>query len=56
VASGNFKPTQQAVSVKEEITARINEELGKFAEIKASKIPALNQMIKEQSVDLIKID
>lgn len=56
VASGNFKPTQQAVSVKEEITGKIKVELKKFNEIKVSKIPALNQMIKEESVDLIKID
>jgi photosystem II stability/assembly factor-like uncharacterized protein len=56
VASGNFKPTQQAVSVKDEITNKINMELKKFDEIKSSKIPALNQMVKEASVDLIKID
>lgn len=53
VGSGDFKPTDQAVAVKNELTELINAELKKWQEIKNADIPAFNQKVKAVGVDAI---
>jgi hypothetical protein len=55
VATGNFRPTDQSVAVKNEITAQIDAQLSKFKTLIESSLPALNQMIKEAGIDAISI-
>jgi photosystem II stability/assembly factor-like uncharacterized protein len=50
---GDFPPTKQSYEVKETITKQIDEQLGKFEAIKATELPAFNQMVKEKAVDAI---
>lgn len=50
---GDFPPTRQSYEVRDEITRGINEELGKFQEIKDTDLPDFNRMVKENAVDAI---
>ena len=50
---GDFRPTEQSYTVKEEITQLINEELADYNRIMNQEIPKLNQLIRESQVDLI---
>ncbi|HKK75811.1 MAG TPA: hypothetical protein VJ953_12110 [Saprospiraceae bacterium] len=50
---GDFPPTEQSYEVRDEITKEINEELGKFQEIKENDLPEFNRMVKENAVDAI---
>jgi hypothetical protein len=50
---GNFRPTKQAIQVKEELTKAINAELSKFAKIKATDLPEFNRLMREKAVDAI---
>ncbi len=52
---GDFRPTDQAVAVKDELMAKINDQLEKFESIKSEKLPAMNALIREKQVDVIKI-
>jgi len=53
---GDFRPTDQAVAFKEEVTALIDEELAKFEQIKNEDIPELNNMVKNKQVDAIVLE
>ena len=53
---GDFRPTDQAVAFKDEVTALIDAELARFERIKSTDIPELNRMIKQQQVDAIVLD
>lgn len=53
VANADFRPTDSQVSVADELTAKINEELDKFKAIKEQEIPALNKLIRESNIDAI---
>jgi photosystem II stability/assembly factor-like uncharacterized protein len=50
---GDFKPTAQAIAVKNEMTQKINAQLATFNKIKNEHIPAFNKMYKEMSVEAI---
>jgi len=50
---GDFPPTQQSIEVKNELTKRIDQQLGEFSKIKTSDLPAFNQMVKQKAVDAI---
>lgn len=50
---GDFPPTDQSVAFKNEVTGAIDEQLGKWYEIRDKKIPEFNQKVKEKSVDAI---
>lgn len=52
---GVYRPTQQMIGVKEEITALIDVELQKWYDILAKEIPAYNELIRTQKVDVIGI-
>jgi len=46
-------PTAQAITVKDELVALINEQLTKYKEVVEQKIPSLNRLIKSAEVDAI---
>jgi hypothetical protein len=53
---GNFRPTDQAVAFKNDITKEIDKELGNLYKIFESDIKELNKKVKESNIDLIKLD
>lgn len=55
-AMGDYKPTDQAVAFKKEITAEIDKELNKLKVIFEIDIPAFNKMVKQKDVDAVIIE
>jgi photosystem II stability/assembly factor-like uncharacterized protein len=53
VASGQYAPTAQAVTVRTELTRQIDAELAKLKTIMESDLPAFNNLVKQKSVDAI---
>ncbi len=53
---GNFPPTQQSITVKNELTKAINAEIQKFEKIRSNDLSAFNRMVKENAVDAIVLD
>jgi len=53
---GNFKPTDQAVAFKNEITKQIDKELASLYKIFNTDVKELNKKVKESTVDLIQLD
>ena len=53
---GDFKPTDQAVAFKDEVTALIDTELRRYEEIKRTDIPEFNRMVKQKEVDAVVIE
>ena len=53
---GNYKPTDQAIAFKNEITTTIDKELAKLNEIFNKRVKALNQKVKESQIDLIQLN
>nr|MCU0390657.1 glycosyl hydrolase [Thermoflexibacter sp.] len=49
--SGNFRPTDQAVEVKKDLTGKIDGELSKLKSLFANDLPKLNELIKQQNID-----
>jgi len=50
MAVGDFKPTDQAIAFKKEISTRIDKQLDKLEEIFKNQIPQLNKAIGEKEV------
>ncbi|MEO0897422.1 MAG: glycosyl hydrolase [Bacteroidota bacterium] len=50
---GEYKPTAQSEAFVEEVTAKIDEQLEKWYDLKETNIPKINQMIKDMSLDYI---
>ncbi len=55
LGNGEYPPTDQAYAVREELTALIDAQLGKFDDITANRLPALNKRIRESDVEIIKL-
>jgi len=53
---GNFKPTDQAVAFKNEITKQIDKELAALYFLFNNDVKELNKKVKASSIDLIKLD
>ncbi|MCS7018065.1 MAG: glycosyl hydrolase [Cytophagales bacterium] len=53
VGTGNFRPTDQAIAVKNDITAKIDAELAKLKDILSNELPKLNQAIRAKNLDAI---
>ncbi|MCG8605489.1 glycosyl hydrolase, partial [bacterium] len=53
---GDFKPTDQAISVKEELTAQIDVELAKLREVISADLPAFNQLVREHEVPAVMVE
>ncbi len=52
-ASGDFKPTDQAVELKKELFAKIDAELIKLKEIVGNEIPKFNKLVAEANVPAV---
>lgn len=53
---GDFRPTAQAVAVKEELFAKIDAQIAQFKKIKAEDIKRFNALFRERMVDAIWIE
>jgi photosystem II stability/assembly factor-like uncharacterized protein len=53
---GNYKPTQQEIDFKNEITETIDIELAKLKTMFNVRVKALNKKVKESTIDFIQID
>ena len=54
-ADGDFPPTQQSLDVRNHLFNLTDTELNKWKDIKATRLPRLNQMVREMQVDVIRI-
>ena len=53
---GNYRPTDQAIAFKNEITKEIDKELAALYKIFDADIKELNKKVKESAVDLIQLE
>ncbi len=53
---GNYRPTDQTIAFKNEIIQHIDKELADLNTIFKTDVKALNQKVKESSIDLIQLD
>jgi hypothetical protein len=56
VSMGNYKPTDQAYRVKEDLIGKIDEQLDKFYRIKEEDLVRLNEMALEAKIPAVKIN
>ncbi len=56
IGGGQYKPTDQSVSVKNELIGLINKELAIWKTIKTVEIPALNEAVRKAEVPVIKVE
>jgi len=56
VARGDFRPTDQAIAVKDELTAQIDAELAKLQEIMNTDLPAFNELVRENYVPAVMVE
>ncbi len=52
---GSFPPTKQAIAVQKELSEAIDAQLEKWQAIKERDLPAFNRLVKELSVDAVKL-
>ncbi|UOG72826.1 glycosyl hydrolase [Hymenobacter tibetensis] len=52
-STGDYRPTEQAIAVKKEVTEQITQQLTQFKTLKEQEIPALNKLIRDKNVDAI---
>jgi len=55
-AMGDYEPTDQALAFKDEVISEIDKQLDLLDQIKSKRIPKVNKMIKESSVEAIMIE
>lgn len=53
VGGDDYKPTEQAIAVKNELTAAIQKELKTWEKVKSEELPKFNQLVREKAVDAI---
>ena len=53
---GSYKPTDQAIAFKNEITKTIDQELSKLYRLFKDDVKQLNQKVKESQIDLIQLE
>ncbi|MFQ5569044.1 MAG: WD40/YVTN/BNR-like repeat-containing protein [Rhodothermales bacterium] len=53
---GDYRPTAQAVAVKEELTAQIDAELSKLRTLMEVDLPAFNQLVRDAAVPAVIVD
>ncbi len=53
---GDYRPTEQAVEFKDQVTGRIDEVLEDWLEIISDDIPEFNRQVREVQIDAIRID
>lgn len=53
---GEWKPTNQAVAVRDEIFQLIDAEISKWNSLKSNEIKNLNKMVREKQVDAVSFE
>ncbi|MEL7375407.1 MAG: glycosyl hydrolase [Bacteroidota bacterium] len=56
VGIGNDRPTQQSYGVRDELTAQIDAELARWAEVVKTHVPQFNQLFRESGVDRLRME
>lgn len=56
VAAGDYRPTDQAYAVKQEVTAKIDAHLADLREVLATDLPAFNQLVRDNAVPAVIVD
>lgn len=56
VSQGDFPPTDQAIVVKNELTALINAELGKLKTVLTTDVKAFNELVATKNIPAVKVD
>jgi len=56
VSMGNYAPTDQAYTVKDEIIGQIDEQLQKFYRIKEEEVPKVNELVLKYEIPAVKIE
>ena len=56
VSMGNYAPTNQAYTVKDEIIGKIDEQLQKFYRIKEEEVPKVNELVLKYEIPAVKIE
>ena len=51
--SGNFRPTDQMIAFKKEITAEIDAQLAALDKIFKQEVPAFNALVKQKNIDAV---
>jgi len=51
-SAGDYPPTDQAIAVKNELTAKIDEQIQAFEKVKSEELPKFNQMVRDLAVDV----
>lgn len=51
--SGDVKPTDQATEVKTDLTVKVDKELKTYQQIRDTKLPAFNKLIREKAIEPI---
>jgi hypothetical protein len=54
-SEGDYAPTEQARAVQKELTEQINEQLGRFRQLREQDVPALNKLIRDKAVDVLSV-
>ena len=54
-ANGNFKPTDQLIQVKNELTLKIDDKINEWLSIKNNDLKKLNSDILNSKIDIISI-
>ena len=50
---GDYRPTDQAIAVRTELTAAIDSELNKLNKIFNEQVPQFNKIVKEKDLDAV---
>jgi len=53
LTGGEYPPTDQAIELKNELTAEIDGWLNKFKDVKERQVPLFNEMVKKMALDVI---
>ena len=52
-SAGDFRPTDQSVAYREEVSAQIDAEIAALEDLLADRLPAINRMVEQQGVKLL---
>ncbi|WKN30921.1 glycosyl hydrolase [Porifericola rhodea] len=56
IGRGHYRPTDQSLAFKDEMTQKIDEQLNKFKTIVKQELPEFNRLVKEKSVDAVSLE
>jgi len=52
-SAGDFRPTDQAVEYKKEVSAQIDEEIASLEQLLNEKLPQINRMMEQQNIEML---